>query len=202
MPLSNLAASSVAADDLPAGDQAQQQRGALRRGVISLLGGVQYARLGGELRDLPGWHALRQAAGIGEPLQPSAGQPRSAYDRLKQPAKAATLTKFEQHLTHLAWLDGLGPARAWLAGIPPPKVAQFAGEAHVTDVANLRKMGPARRLALVVCLLHQAQVRARDEVATMFCKRMAAITKKTKEPACPARGPATPLVISWDFGSV
>lgn len=141
-------------------------------------------------------------AGIGEPLQPSAGQPRSAYDRLKQPAKAATLTKFKQHLTHLAWLDGLGPARAWLAGIPPPKVAQFAGEAHVTDVANLRKMGPARRLALVVCLLHQAQVRARDEVATMFCKRMAAITKKTKEPACPAHGPATPLVISWDFGSV
>ncbi len=36
-------------------------------------------------------------------------------------------------------------------------------------------MSAARRLALVVCLLHQAQVRARDEVATMFCKRMAAI---------------------------
>src|SRR4029450_6897829 len=98
MPLSNLAASSVAADDLPAGDQAQQQRGALRRGVISLLGAVQYARLGGELRDLPGWHALRQAAGIGEPLQPSAGQPRSAYDRLKQPAQAATLPQVEQHM--------------------------------------------------------------------------------------------------------
>lgn len=42
-------------------------------------------------------------------------------------------------------------------------------------------MSAARRLALVVCLLHQAQVRARDEVATMFCKRMAAITKKAKE---------------------
>lgn len=106
---------------------------------------------------------------------------RSTYDRLKQPAKAATLTKFKQHLAYLAWADGLGPARAWVAGIPPSKVAHFAGEAHVTDVADLGKMGAARRLALVVCLLHQAQVRARDEVATMFCKRMAAITKKAKE---------------------
>jgi hypothetical protein len=129
------------------------------------------------------------------------GRPSRAA-RPQAARKAATLTKFKQHLAHLAWLDGLGPARAWLAGIPPPKVAQFAGEAHVTDVADLRKMGAARRLALVVRLLHQAQVRARDEVATMFCKRMAAITKKAKEPTCPARGSATPLVISWDFGFV
>lgn len=106
---------------------------------------------------------------------------RSAYDRLKQPAMAATLSKFKQHLASLAWADGLGPARAWVAGIPPSKVAHFAGEARVTDVADLGKMGTARRLALVVCLLHQAQVRARDEVATMFCKRLATITKKAKE---------------------
>ena len=106
---------------------------------------------------------------------------RSAYDRLKQPAKAATLTKFKQHLAYLAWADGLGPARAWVAGIPPSKVAHFAGEARVTDVADLNKMGMARKLALIVCLLHSAQVRARDEVATMFCKRMAAITKSAKE---------------------
>jgi hypothetical protein len=120
-------------------------------------------------------------AGLERLLEVDPATRRSGYDRLKQPGKAATLTKFKQHLAHLAWLDGLGPARAWLAGIPPPKVAHFAGEAHVTDVADLRKMSAARRLALVVCLLHQAQVRARDEVATMFCKRMAAITKKAKE---------------------
>jgi hypothetical protein len=98
-------------------------------------------------------------AGLERLLEVDPATRRSGYDRLKQPAKAATLTKFKQHLAHLAWLDGLGPARAWLAGIPPPKVAHFAGEAHVTDVADLRKMSAARRLALVVCLLHQAQVR-------------------------------------------
>jgi Domain of unknown function (DUF4158) len=106
---------------------------------------------------------------------------RSDYDRLKQPAKAPTLGKFKEHLAYLAWADGLGPARAWVAGIPPSKVAHFAGEARVTDVDDLGKMGLARRLALIACLLHAAQVRARDEVATMFCKRMATITKKAKE---------------------
>jgi hypothetical protein len=68
-----------------------------------------------------------------------------------------------------------------VAGIPPSKVAHSAGEARVTDVDDLGKMGLARRLALIASLLHAAQVRARDEVATMFCKRMATITKKAKE---------------------
>jgi hypothetical protein len=132
-----------------------------------------------------GWwfHGLALAAGLSMLLASGA-----AYIAIKlaggtpssSPAKAATLTQFKQHLAHLAWLDGPGPARAWLAGIPAPKVAQFAGEAHVTDVADLRKMGAARRLALVVCLLHQAQVRARDEVATTFCKRMAAIARRPR----------------------
>jgi hypothetical protein len=51
---------------------------------------------------------------------------RSGYDRLKQPAKAPTLGKFKDHLAYLGWVDGLGPARAWVAGIPPSKVAQGA----------------------------------------------------------------------------
>lgn len=75
----------VAADDLPAGDQAQQQRRALRRGVIFLLGGVQHARLGGELRDLPGRHALKQA---GWDRRTAPAVCRAAAQRLR-PAQAA-----------------------------------------------------------------------------------------------------------------
>jgi hypothetical protein len=106
---------------------------------------------------------------------------RSDFDRLKQPAKAASLSKFKEHLAYLAWADGLGPARAWVADIPPTKLAHLAGEARAADAADLAKVRPAKRLALLVCLLHQAQFRARDEVVTMFCKRMATITKRAKE---------------------
>jgi TnpA family transposase len=106
---------------------------------------------------------------------------RSAFDRLKQPAKAATLSRFKEHLATLAWADSLGATEAWLAGVPPAKVAHFAAEARALDAAELRDVGDGKRLALVACLLHTARARGRDELAGMFCRRLAAIHKRGKE---------------------
>ncbi|MGW3473443.1 transposase, partial [Saccharopolyspora sp. NPDC000995] len=75
----------------------------------------------------------------------------------------------------------IGPTERWLDGVPPGKVAHFAGEAHVANVDDMRKTGDAKRITLLVSLLHQQRVEARDEVVTMFCKRMAALHKKGRE---------------------
>ena len=48
---------------------------------------------------------------------------RSEFDRIKIPAKAATLGKFKLRLAHLRELDALGPTERWLAGIPAGKIA-------------------------------------------------------------------------------
>ena len=64
---------------------------------------------------------------------------RSEFDRLKDVAKAASLGKFRLRLDLLADIDALGPTEEWLDGVPPGKIAHFAGEARVTDVADLRK---------------------------------------------------------------
>ena len=64
-------------------------------------------------------------------------------------AKAASLGKFKQRLELLADIDAIGQAEAWLEGIPPGKIAHFAGEARVTDIADLRKvlnLGEARHV--------------------------------------------------------
>jgi TnpA family transposase len=106
---------------------------------------------------------------------------RSDFDRIKTPAKAPTLGKFKQRLAHLRELDTLGPTEAWLHGVPPSKIAHFAGEAKMANVDDMRKCGDAKRVMLLISLLHQQRIEARDEVVTMFCKRMAAIHKKGKE---------------------
>jgi TnpA family transposase len=106
---------------------------------------------------------------------------RSAFDRIKTPAKAPTLGKFKDRLTYLRELDALGPTEQWLQGLPPGKIAHFAGEAKMANVDDMRKCGDAKRLTLLICLLHQQRIEARDEVVTMFCKRMAALHKKGKE---------------------
>ena len=84
-------------------------------------------------------------------------------------------------MAHLRWLDELGETSAWLQGVPPAKIAHFAGEAAVLDADALAEVGDDKRLTLLACLVHTARRRARDEVVTMFCKRMAAITKKARD---------------------
>lgn len=107
---------------------------------------------------------------------------RSEFDRLKDSARAATLGKFKDRLAHLASLEPLDPTEQWLDGVPPGKVAHFAGEARVTDAADMRKvLNDDKRLALLVSLVHECRTSARDEVVTMFCKRMAALHKKGRE---------------------
>jgi hypothetical protein len=107
---------------------------------------------------------------------------RSEYDGLKDVAQAASLGKFKGRLTFLQALDALGPTEIWLGGVPPGKVAHFAGEARVTDVADLRKvLDEDKRLTLIVSLLHTVRTGVRDDVVTMFCKRIAAIHKKGRD---------------------
>jgi hypothetical protein len=107
---------------------------------------------------------------------------RSGFDRLKDVAKSASLGKFRVRLDLLADIDALGPTGEWLDGVPPGKVAHFAGEARVTDVADLRKIqDEGKRLTLVASLVHVVRAGVRDDVVTMFCKRMAAIHKKGRD---------------------
>ncbi|WP_205717956.1 Tn3 family transposase [Actinomadura soli] len=66
--------------------------------------------------------------------------------------------------------------------MPPGKIAHFAGEARVTDVADLKKVtNEDKRLTLIVALVHSVRSGVRDDVVTMFCKRMAAIHKKGRD---------------------
>lgn len=49
------------------------------------------------------------------------------------------------------------------------------------DADELAGVGEDKRLTLLACLVHTARTRARDEVVTMFCKRMAIITNKARD---------------------
>ncbi|WUK72987.1 DUF4158 domain-containing protein [Kribbella sp. NBC_00359] len=121
------------------------------------------------------------ASGLDAMLAVDPVRRRSDFDRVKTVAGAATVGKLKDHVEHLRWLDAVGPTEVWLADVPPAKVAHFAGEARVTDAADLAKYGLARRQALIACLVHTARVRTRDDIATMFCKRLAAIHKNARE---------------------
>ena len=105
---------------------------------------------------------------------------RSMFNRLKKPAQRATWLRFRAQSEYLDQVDQLGDTAAWLAGIAPSKIADFAGEAAAQDAAAMGDYSPVKRVALVACLVHSARMRARDDLAEMLCKRVAANLKKAK----------------------
>lgn len=78
-------------------------------------------------------------------------------------------------------MEGLGDARAWWDGVPPSKIADFAGEAASADAAVMGDYTPAKRVALLAALVFTAQAKARDDTAEMFCRRVATLTKRSRD---------------------
>ncbi|MGH2722397.1 MAG: DUF4158 domain-containing protein, partial [Actinomycetota bacterium] len=106
---------------------------------------------------------------------------RSPLDRLKALPRAPSLSHLRELLGQLGWLLSLGDVGGLLAGIPNAKVKHFAAQARALDAAELRDFALPKRHTLLVCLVEQAQVRARDNLAEMFLKRMATVHKRGKE---------------------
>ncbi len=79
------------------------------------------------------------------------------FNRLKQPAKRATRSRFKAQAEYLDEVDELGDTARWLEGVAPAKVTDFAGEAAAQDVDTLSRYGDAKELALVACLAHTAR---------------------------------------------
>ena len=44
----------------------------------------------------------------------------------------------------------------------------------------LRDYGDAKRIAVLAALVHAARAKARDDVAEMFCRRVATLTKRAR----------------------
>jgi len=75
----------------------------------------------------------------------------------------------------------LADTPALLAGLPAAKIPHFAAEAKALDAAEMRKITAPKRTMLLLCLLHQASVQGIDDLATMFCKRIATIHRRGRE---------------------
>ncbi|MEQ0777845.1 Tn3 family transposase [Paraburkholderia tropica] len=108
-------------------------------------------------------------------------QRQSAYNTIKRYALRPSRKHISLLVDHLAWLDGFGDFNHALDGVPATKLRSLSTQAMSLDAANLKETLPERRYTLIVALLHQMRVRARDDLAEMFIRRMGAIQKRARE---------------------
>lgn len=116
-----------------------------------------------------------------ELLKTDPQQSRSPYNALKQFPKSPTLSHLKALLSHLTWLQSLENVEQLLKDIPPLKIQHFAAEAKALDVREIRDFSPPKRYTILLCLIAQSKIQVRDNLATMFLKRINTIHKRGKE---------------------
>ncbi|KAF1007402.1 MAG: hypothetical protein GAK28_01744 [Luteibacter sp.] len=106
---------------------------------------------------------------------------QSAFQAIKALPKRATKKHLEAVLDQLTWLDTLGDVDVPLGHVPTSKLAHLAHQAALLDADDLRRTVPQRRYALMLALIHRMRVQARDDLAEMFIRRVAALHKRARD---------------------
>jgi hypothetical protein len=113
-------------------------------------------------------------------LRLTAGERLTGFTRLKQSPGTPTITRIREWSDRLDWLTALLDPTPFLKDIAFTKIRQFAAEASANEISDIRNTrNERRRHTLLLCLLHQAQTQARDDLVKMFFRRM----KKTENAA-------------------
>ena len=101
------------------------------------------------------------------------GETRHAFTCLKALPRTASLQSVRSWEKHLAWLESILDPQPLIAGLASAKVEQFAAQAYQMEISDIQGVWTQkRRYTLLLCLLHQMQVRTRDQLVTMYLKRI------------------------------
>jgi len=106
---------------------------------------------------------------------------RTPYNDLKQLPKRPTRNHLNNLFVHLTWLETFGEVKPFLSNITAAKIQHFAAEAKALDAGEVKAITLPKRITLLLCLIHSAQVQTRDNLVEMFLKRMKTIHNKAKE---------------------
>lgn len=146
----------------------------LARRIRTVVNGRYFASIAGQLtRDES--QQLDDLLVVTDPRQ------KSPLQTIKRLPKRSSLQHFQELIDQTAALDALAGSANHLAEVPELKRKHFAAEARALDAAELRDFQPAKRHALLLCLIHRARVQTRDDLAEMFIKRMGNIHKRGHE---------------------
>ncbi|MBL0717331.1 MAG: Tn3 family transposase, partial [Desulfosarcina sp.] len=101
------------------------------------------------------------------------GEKLSGFSRIKQAPGKATLKQMNLWSRRLDWLCSIIEPEVFIDNIAHTKIRQFAAEAAALETGDMKDIhNTPKRYTLLLCFIHQAQVQTRDELVTMFLKRM------------------------------
>lgn len=106
---------------------------------------------------------------------------QTRYNDLKRSAKKASRQHLDRLLQQLTWLESLPDSDALLGGVPATRLKHLCEMAAVLDAGEMKGLAQAKRHTLTLALIRQMRVRARDDIAQMFIRRIGACHQTAKQ---------------------
>lgn len=106
-------------------------------------------------------------------LQIQKGERITGFARMKQTPGPVTLNNFRNWTDRLVQLNDVLDPKPFFENVAYTKIRQFSAEALAYEISDMRGISnDAKRYTLLLSLLHQTQLKTRDELVDMFLRRM------------------------------
>lgn len=122
-----------------------------------------------------------QARQLDALLEVADGRRQSPLQLIKQSPKRSSLKQFQRLIDHIGHLASLVGDVQLLEEVPETKIKHFAAEAKALDASELRDFAAPKRHMLLLCLIYRARIRARDDLAVMYIKRINNLHRSGKD---------------------
>lgn len=106
---------------------------------------------------------------------------RTLYNKIKRSAKKTSRKHLDAVLDQLDWLESLPDSDVLLDGVPTTKLKHIADMASALDAGDMKDFTPAKRHTIILALIRQMRVSARDDIAEMFIRRVGTMHKSARE---------------------
>jgi hypothetical protein len=115
-------------------------------------------------------------------LTVSQDEHQSDFNKIKATPSKNTLPQMRLWAQRLNWLNSIIDPTKFIEDIPHTKVRQFAAQTKQLELGDLKDISkPSKRYTFLLCFLYQAQTNTRDELITMFLKRIRKTHYRAKE---------------------
>ena len=105
----------------------------------------------------------------------------SSWQDIKTDPGNPTLTQLKLLIEKYKNLSTISIQTGPLVGLPRAKIERFSAEAKALDISKVRRIQPAKRYALALCLFHTTRARSIDDLAEMHIKRMRKAHRRAAE---------------------
>ena len=114
-------------------------------------------------------------------LQSSTGVDGFGWNALKSEPKRPTPRNIHAYINYLEWLTSLQTLLPIDLGLPPVKHQQFINEAKAMDYAELMKVKPQKRFAMVIILIRHQYAQTLDNAADIFIKVLKKLDREAQK---------------------